>query len=898
MLKKKRFSGLFGAGLTDIPSPGPEQQQQTETAAHSVSRGFSPQMLSSQGRQSSMSTLSTTTGIMGGFGQNNKNEGDASSTRASDEANTLTRAEVHQSLENLKKLVIAAESYRELTSKLAKTTKQLGKCFKEYGDSKGMDSTYVMCLKSSANFYESFSEMESKLATCLQKDFEQLQHNWEKHSKRVTKDEKAHDEVLGDLDERIKKISLNYDKKNKKPDPNTALGSHEKYISTLAELQDSIAVAKRDHRNTVARREKYTHSLTSQIACRLAEAQFLAIERQLRGSGPSLVKIKEWAPYAGIDMPPPTLVTSGDPSIDIRAGTFEEYSARHPISQREADQGRSNGIGLTSPQSPPVPVVTLTEMPQITLPPFAPMQQYLQQQEQQQQPQPQQYQIQQQDTSTMQGPPNATFSPTPSRLPPTMPIPQPLPTSMPVPTLPIQLPTTMPEPQKYIPQPTPKAIVIASDDKPTPVPPTIVAPVDHKVLVTEPVNTLGKLVIAQPTSVTAPTTIVKEMALTTSPPSTPGAFPVTDPTTVTASLELKAQGTGGRDGSFPEDQASVITKVDSGGSTTDRMKELGGYPEERVKRDDEVLEAYHQDDYVNRYGYPDERSDQYREARRLDTERDDLDHSSDELYNDPYSPTSDRHQYYGDGDDMSRVEPRRYFDDDDSQHSGTISALQSREREYYGRSRYDDGQSDRSYQRYSSSVPRHQHYTHERHQDELGWDSPLESSEMTGYAREQYPTTRECPTRPTLEDRELEMEMMKQKAASSSNLFSGGGGPPSNYPRRPANSQGGTVAHLRRRFSDQNVAEMGAPPLGQRPRGMSGTGVSLQSPVGDYRRDARYPPRTSTPQSRAVATPSYIYEKNGKGGSNGKIGAGGTGARYGSDYEGSVSGGGYTRRRP
>ncbi|KAF8917736.1 hypothetical protein BGZ52_013175, partial [Haplosporangium bisporale] len=107
-----------------------------------------------------------------------------------------------------------------------------------------------------------------------------------------------------------------------------------KYISTLAELQDSIAVAKRDHKNTVARREKYTHSLTSQIACRLAEAQFLAIERQLRGSGPSLGKIKEWAPYAGIDMPPPTLVTNGDPTIEIRAGTFEEYSARHPISQR------------------------------------------------------------------------------------------------------------------------------------------------------------------------------------------------------------------------------------------------------------------------------------------------------------------------------------------------------------------------------------------------------------------------------------------------------------------------------------------------------------------------------------------------------------------------------------
>ncbi|KAF9429194.1 hypothetical protein BGZ76_001684, partial [Entomortierella beljakovae] len=263
--------------------------------------------------------------------------------------NSLTRAEVHQSLENLKKLVIAVESYRELTSKLAKTTKQLGKCFKEYGDCKGMDNTYVMCLKSSANFYESFAEMESKLATCLQKDFELLQHNWEKHTKRVTKDEKAHDEVLGDLDERIKKISLNYDKKSKKPDPNTALMSHEKYISTLSELQDSIAIAKKDHRTTVARRERYTHSLTAQIACRLSEAQFLAIERQLRGSGPSLLKIKEWAPYAGYDMPSPTLVTNGEPSIELRTCSFEEYTARHTGGQQPAAEAPKPENGMISP---------------------------------------------------------------------------------------------------------------------------------------------------------------------------------------------------------------------------------------------------------------------------------------------------------------------------------------------------------------------------------------------------------------------------------------------------------------------------------------------------------------------------------------------------------------------
>ncbi|KAG0206361.1 hypothetical protein BGX28_002215, partial [Mortierella sp. GBA30] len=336
MLKKKRFSGLFGTSMTDIPSPVPEQlqsqSQQSSFGQNTPTNAFPPQMLASQGRQGSMATLSTAFASTGAqntnatMQNNNDDEG----------LNSLTRIETHQALENLKKLVIAAESYRELTAKLAKTTKQLGRCFKEYGDSKGMDSTYVMCLKSSANFYESFSEMESKLATCLQKDFELLQVNWEKHSKRVTKDEKAHDEILGDLDERIKKISVNHDKKTKKPDPNTALMSHEKYISTLSELQDSIAIAKKDHRNTVARRERYTHSLTAQVACRIAEAQFLAIERQLRGSGPSLLKIKEWAPYAGQDMPPPTLVTNGDPTIEVRGGSFEEYIARHAPTQQSA----------------------------------------------------------------------------------------------------------------------------------------------------------------------------------------------------------------------------------------------------------------------------------------------------------------------------------------------------------------------------------------------------------------------------------------------------------------------------------------------------------------------------------------------------------------------------------
>ncbi|KAF8946200.1 hypothetical protein BGZ47_001088 [Haplosporangium gracile] len=977
MLKKKRFSGLFGPSMTEIPSPGPEQGNNNNTTNGNNTNGFnSPQLLSNQGRQSSMSILTNTidgyfnnanssnSNIYGGTGAGTGTGGVGDEDSA---GNVLTRGEVHASLENLKKLVIAAESYRELTTKLAKTTKQLGKCFKEYGDTKGMDSTYVMCLKSSANFYESFSEMETKLATCIQKDFELLQNNWEKHTKRVTKDEKANDEILEDLDERIKKISMNYDKKNKRPDLNTALMSHEKYISTLSELQESIVSAKKDHRNTVARRERYTHSLTAQIACRLSEAQFLAIERQLRGSGPSLLKIKEWAPYAGQDMPPPTLITNGDPTIEIRSGSFEEYTARHTSSGGNNGNGGNGGSsngghgsngnipyvpgmyqsqrmdpGMASPKGSPAPI-TLTEMPQITLPPFAPMQQHIQQQQQLQQQQQQQQGGGGTTVPTNQQP--YFQSPTPTGLPTTMPTPKVV--TPPAPST--RLPITMPEPKNYI---TPQQQQRRSIIDPTP-PPQMITPqptrvdkilttttvggrpvavkpsgTDHEVLVKEvgiPQPVTKTILVEKPAiASTDSTVIVAEPVpvLTTSFSATPGAFPSNtitsgamtvltnkeaEPTIVksvvdeTSGIVTKIVGgdRGGEivvntnlEGSWPEDHGSVSTKVGGSSSATDDGRSTirsGGsgdgrpgdqatmltakmdYFQERrtptaadEAADAAALDRYHRENYSGRYRYADEESvgggvgigakfrgpggdgglDDRDRARDRNRHLDDM--GPDDLYDESYSPISGDHHdsyYDDDGDDLGRTEPRRFYDDDESQHSGSISI--QRDPEYYAtRSRYEEQQQqdyDRSYQHYSSSMPatrRQQPYPGDRDQnrdrdrDRDDWAiaaSALaaadEVSSLSGYAREQYPTSREYPTaRPTLEDRERELDNINQKvtAAAVANASGGGrtsrGGPGqgpdpngNGYgPRRPASSAPGTVAQMRRRFSDLNVPDMAA----------------------------------------------------------------------------------------
>ncbi|KAF9359511.1 hypothetical protein BGX26_012144 [Mortierella sp. AD094] len=834
----KRFSGLFGASMTEIPSPSPEQQaaQSTISGSNSSSQGFSPQMLSSQGRQGSMMTLGNSGGIGNFPSQSNNNSNVANKDNSQGEEenglNSLTRAEVHQSLDNLKKLVIAAESYRELSSKLAKTTKQLGKCFKEYSDSKGMDNTYVMCLKSSANFYESFSEMQSKLATCLQKDFELLQNNWEKHTKRVTKDERAHDEILGDLDERIKKISSSYDKKSKKPDPNTALMSHE-------------------------------------IACRLSEAQFLAIERQLRGSGPSLLKIKEWAPYAGYDMPPPTLVTNGDPTIEIRGGSFEEYIARHAGNQQSAIEVPKSDHSTVAPGGSSMPVYTISDMPQITLPPFAPMQQHLQQQQQQQ-----------------QQPPSVS-----------MPMPMLVPqTSTPS----TNFPTSMPDPKLYIPQrqpvtTTPQTIALpATRIETTSVqgPAVKAVSTDQKVLVKETpaiVNAPEKVIQSgKPIPVSTVSTVIASdsiRVLTASPPSTPGAFPDTTTNLEKESkvaskltMDLKRRdGIENADGSFPEDQGSVSTKVGSayeGSTRGDRTSAKVGYLQdlEHSQRlaaeeatDAAALGLYHNEEFVERYRYTEEEAAHYRSEQRRDGEQD------DDLYDDPYSPTSgDRLSFYDEGEDISRMEQRRYYDDDESQHSGSIPI--QRDREYFAsRSRYEDRDYDRSYQHYSSSVPaRHQQhqYLSERELDQAEWTAAAlaaaETASIGGYAREQYPSPREYPRRPTLEDRERELELINQKTAGARGTNG----------HRPATAPG-TVAHLRRRFSDQSVSDtssipggMVTPSQGPRPRGMSGSALNLQQQQQQQqqqdalRRDPRYPPRASTPQSRLVAASAHRYERN------------------------------------
>ena len=53
-----------------------------------------------------------------------------------------TADEVRKAIDNLERLVSAADAYRDLVNKLSKASKTLSKTLKDYGNSKGMENVH------------------------------------------------------------------------------------------------------------------------------------------------------------------------------------------------------------------------------------------------------------------------------------------------------------------------------------------------------------------------------------------------------------------------------------------------------------------------------------------------------------------------------------------------------------------------------------------------------------------------------------------------------------------------------------------------------------------------------------------------------------------------------------
>ncbi|CAG8592659.1 2444_t:CDS:2 [Diversispora eburnea] len=222
----------------------------------------------------------------------------------SSEKHSAVTEDVRKAFEALERLVSAADAYRDLMNKLCKVSKMFSKALKDYGNCKGLENTHVMCLQATSQFYDYNAEVLTKLNKVFQKDVDSLQKFWDKYSKKVIKDERAHTDYVGDLDKQVKKIGKDYEKKSKK-DNTVSLNSHNNYITSISTVGSEISRAKIEYTNQVTKREKNTHSVITQLVCKLTECQFSSFNDLLKKCGPSIAKMKEWSPFVGEDMPQP-----------------------------------------------------------------------------------------------------------------------------------------------------------------------------------------------------------------------------------------------------------------------------------------------------------------------------------------------------------------------------------------------------------------------------------------------------------------------------------------------------------------------------------------------------------------------------------------------------------------
>ncbi|RHZ83250.1 hypothetical protein Glove_99g318 [Diversispora epigaea] len=208
----------------------------------------------------------------------------------------LTSDDIKKSMEIFERIVLSANDYCDSIDKLGKTSKTFSKALKEYGNIKGMDASHVTSFQATSQFFEIYAEIQLKLNKVVQKEFETLQKFWDKYSKKATKEERAHNDYISDLDRQLNKVTLEYEKKAKKTFPD----SHEKYINSVTLVNSDIARARAEYVTQLSKRERNTHDIIAQIICRIIENQNNSFNDSSKRCGPSVTKINETLPLVGV----------------------------------------------------------------------------------------------------------------------------------------------------------------------------------------------------------------------------------------------------------------------------------------------------------------------------------------------------------------------------------------------------------------------------------------------------------------------------------------------------------------------------------------------------------------------------------------------------------------------
>ncbi|SPO30532.1 uncharacterized protein UTRI_06462 [Ustilago trichophora] len=209
------------------------------------------------------------------------------------DVNLVERPDLHKSLKALESLLVNLDEYRDLSARLAKVEKKLAKSASELERTKVVQDTPAQTLQITSTMFEALAEVSSRHAKHVQKEYEAVNDACAKYFNKVAKEERAHDQLVHNLDAKIKKANAAHEKNVKKATTNKALESHDKYIATVQALTNDISRAKNAHALSMAAKSHVSSLLVASTLGGLADVEFKRRCESVRRVGPHVGRLNE-----------------------------------------------------------------------------------------------------------------------------------------------------------------------------------------------------------------------------------------------------------------------------------------------------------------------------------------------------------------------------------------------------------------------------------------------------------------------------------------------------------------------------------------------------------------------------------------------------------------------------
>ncbi|KAE9400170.1 hypothetical protein BT96DRAFT_919580 [Gymnopus androsaceus JB14] len=246
------------------------------------------------------------------------------------------RLDIHKSCKSFETLLSVFNDYCEAAGAVVTLQKKMAKALRETAGMKVTGEIAANTLGASATIFEALSEIDSKFAKLVDKEYDGLSSDVKKWFKKLAKEEKAHDERIAIANAKIKQAGQIYEKKSKKS-ARDASEEHARYINLISAMGPEISQEKYNHSLQVTQRHTTTiYNLAASVS-RVADAEWLRSCENVRRFGPTIGKLSEWRAFCeggwtgpipqdlrDIDVLPPPSPVEPDPPMSRRPDYDDE----------------------------------------------------------------------------------------------------------------------------------------------------------------------------------------------------------------------------------------------------------------------------------------------------------------------------------------------------------------------------------------------------------------------------------------------------------------------------------------------------------------------------------------------------------------------------------------------